>query len=222
MARRALVTALALAAAALLTGPARADSSVAIKNVSFQPSSVTIHPGETVTWTNMDSAPHTVTSDTPGAFDSSPSCNPGTGLGCLNNGNTFSHSFAQAGSFPYHCKVHSSMHGTITVSAPAPPPTQPAPGPTAAPTTRAPAATAAPTTAAPAITTTTAAVTTTVAPAAAEQATTSSTSSAAAGGQALATRKTGSGDSTGALGAVAAVLLAVVAGGGLFYRRRLG
>jgi plastocyanin len=35
----------------------------------------------------------------------------------LGNGDTYSHTFACLGSYPYHCSIHSSMHGTVTVSA---------------------------------------------------------------------------------------------------------
>jgi plastocyanin len=68
---------------------------------------VTISAGGTVTWTWRGSSSHTVTSDDNGAtFDSSPPRSSGT----------FSHTFPNAGSFPYHCEVHGLfMAGTITV-----------------------------------------------------------------------------------------------------------
>lgn len=49
------------------SGPA---STVAIKSYSFQPSTLTVSPGTTITWKNQDSVPHTVTSDSQGLFDS--------------------------------------------------------------------------------------------------------------------------------------------------------
>jgi plastocyanin len=62
--------------------------------------------GTTVTWTNGDAIPHTATSDT-GVWDS----------GILGPGQSFSFTFAQAGTFPYHCAIHgaASMSGTIVV-----------------------------------------------------------------------------------------------------------
>lgn len=62
--------------------------------------------GTTVTWTNNDSAPHTVSSTT-GVFES----------GNLNQGQTFSFTFDQAGTFPYFCRIHgaASMSGVIQV-----------------------------------------------------------------------------------------------------------
>ena len=84
--------------------PAAAGSAVSIASFSFQPAALTVAVGTTVTWTNNDSASHTVTADD-GSFES----------GRLANGGTFSQTFATAGTFAYHCAIHSSMKGTITV-----------------------------------------------------------------------------------------------------------
>lgn len=75
----------------------------------------TIKRGDTVTWTNLGNNPHSVTSDVIGAFDSNANCSPATTSACLQKGNEWSHKFDVAGVFPYHCKIHSSMTGTITV-----------------------------------------------------------------------------------------------------------
>ncbi len=94
----------------------------------FSPSSVTIHPGDTVQWT-WSSTGHSSTSGTPG--------NP-NGIwdsGILNQGAMFSHTFNTAGSFPYYCTPHGSccgMTGTVTVMNPMATPT-PTPTPTATP-----------------------------------------------------------------------------------------
>jgi plastocyanin len=79
---------------------------VAIKNFSFNPATVTAKVGESITWTNGDDAPHTVTFD-----DSSVG-----GSGSLNNGTSFSLAIAKAGTYTYHCKIHQSMKGTVTIS----------------------------------------------------------------------------------------------------------
>ena len=79
---------------------------IALVNFSFSPKDVTIKKGTTVTWTNQDSAVHTVTSDTP-LFDS----------GDLAQGKSFSYTFSTAGTFPYHCTPHkANMTGTIVVT----------------------------------------------------------------------------------------------------------
>ena len=83
---------------------AAAGSAASIANFSFQPATITIPVGTTVVWTNQDSAGHTVTADD-GSFKSDR----------LGSGVTFSHTFATAGSFAYHCAIHPSMKGTVTV-----------------------------------------------------------------------------------------------------------
>src|SRR5947209_1106227 len=65
----------------------------------FMPSTVTIHPGDTVQWT-WSSSGHSTTSGTP--------CTP-NGLwdsGIQNQGHTFSRTFNTVGSFPYFCTPH--------------------------------------------------------------------------------------------------------------------
>jgi plastocyanin len=73
---------------------------------AFGVNPLVITMGTTVTWTNTDAIAHTSTSDT-GVWDS----------GILAPGQSFSFTFAQAGTFPYHCAIHgaASMSGTIVV-----------------------------------------------------------------------------------------------------------
>lgn len=94
-------------AATANTAPAAATTStnsVTIANFAFAPKSITVAPGQRVTWTNKDGATHTVTEDK-GAWDSKN----------LPSGATFQHTFDQAGTFTYHCAIHSSMVGTVVV-----------------------------------------------------------------------------------------------------------
>ncbi len=102
---------------ALSASPASAASSVAITNFAYAPPSLTVPAGTSVAWTNQDPVGHSVTSDT-GAFDSSPSnCSPTLSSGCIPaSGGTFSFTFSTPGTFTYHCRVHSVMHGTIVVT----------------------------------------------------------------------------------------------------------
>jgi len=77
---------------------------VSIKDFAFgDPLEVAV--GTTVTWTNDDSVPHTVTQDGSGGFQS----------GKIDPGGTFSFTFDQAGSFAYHCEYHANMKSTVTV-----------------------------------------------------------------------------------------------------------
>jgi plastocyanin len=82
---------------------------VDIKDFAFNPVNLQIAAGTTVTWTNNDSAGHTVTADH-GTFDS----------GTLRKGDTFSFTFNEAGTFAYYCRPHGGkggqgMAGVITV-----------------------------------------------------------------------------------------------------------
>jgi plastocyanin len=132
-------TAVAFAGAAAAAAPAR----LSIVDFAFSPAAVSVPAGATVTWTNSGQSPHTVTSDN-GAFDSSPGCTYATG--CLNPGNAFSHTFTAPGTYTYHCRVHTTMHGTVTVTPGAPPTTAPpaTPPPTATPPPSTPPATTPP------------------------------------------------------------------------------
>ena len=80
-------------------------------NECFIPFDVSISVGDKITWSNDDSAAHTVTSGTPadgpdGNFDSS----------LFMAGNVFSITFNEAGDYPYYCMVHPWMIGIVQVS----------------------------------------------------------------------------------------------------------
>jgi plastocyanin len=104
-----------------------------ISNFSFSPDPLTIHVGDTLRWTNKDGTSHTVTADD-GSFTSQ----------SLGSQATFTHTFNAPGPVAYHCAIHPSMQGTITVAAVTT---------TAAPTTTTTAAPTTTTTAAPTTTT---------------------------------------------------------------------
>lgn len=79
-------------------------------NECYIPYHVTVSAGEEITWSNDDSAAHTVTSGTPsdgpdGLFDSS----------LFMAGGTFSVTLDEAGEYPYFCMVHPWMIGIVTV-----------------------------------------------------------------------------------------------------------
>jgi plastocyanin len=82
---------------------------------AYAPNPLEINVGDTVTWTNKDSQPHTVTSGSggqpDGKFDSSPNFNP-----LMLPQGIFSHTFNEAGEFPYYCGLHPNMVGTVMVS----------------------------------------------------------------------------------------------------------
>lgn len=83
---------------------------VDIANFAFEPAELVIAPGTEVTFTNSDSAPHTVTAGTddepmPDVFDS----------GVLQQGDTFTFVFEGPGEFAYFCDRHPPMTGTVVV-----------------------------------------------------------------------------------------------------------
>ncbi len=95
----------AAASAAPAAPAAPAGDSLSIANFAFAPATLKVKVGTAVTWTNNDGAPHTVTA-ADGSFAS----------GRLGTGASFSFTFATPGTYTYHCAIHSSMTGTITVS----------------------------------------------------------------------------------------------------------
>ena len=82
-------------------------NSVEIKGFAFNPGAITVAKGTTVTWTNEDSAPHTVTTtNAPVDFDS----------GRMSKGDTFSQTFDAAGTYEYYCSIHPNMKGKVIVT----------------------------------------------------------------------------------------------------------
>jgi plastocyanin len=86
------------------------SGSSTLTDTAYQPNPVQVSVGTTVTWTNDDAQPHTVSSGqnaTPdGTFDS----------GIMAPQGTFEHTFTEAGEFPYFCLLHPNMVGTVSVS----------------------------------------------------------------------------------------------------------
>jgi plastocyanin len=91
--------------AACSQSAAAGQVAVAIKDFAFGPADIQAKVGDTVTFTNGDSAPHTATLD-------DGSCSTGN----ISSGGSDGLMFTAAGTYPFHCKIHSQMKGTITVS----------------------------------------------------------------------------------------------------------
>ena len=91
------------------TGTSGSGTMVAISGYSFNPQTLRVSVGTTVTWTNMDTVAHSVVSGTPnqpsGLFQSS----------LLGNGQSFSYTFDTPGTYTYYCGPHPYMTGTIVV-----------------------------------------------------------------------------------------------------------
>ena len=85
---------------------AAGDPTDVISDFKFTPGSITVHVGDTITWVNDGPTAHSATAGD-GSFDT----------GVLQKGASASHTFAQAGTFAYACKIHPFMHGTVVVLA---------------------------------------------------------------------------------------------------------
>ncbi len=77
---------------------------IAVKDFMFNPATLTVKAGSTVTWSNMDDEPHTVVSDT-GMFKS----------GGMDTNESFSFKFDRPGIYHFTCSIHPRMVGTIIV-----------------------------------------------------------------------------------------------------------
>ena len=105
--RGAFAAALLLALASGLPGTAQAATlEVKIDNFTFSPQRLTVKAGATVTWTNRDDIPHTVTSSSK-VFRSN----------ALDTDDKYVFTFATPGVYEYFCSLHPHMTGTVVVEA---------------------------------------------------------------------------------------------------------
>ena len=107
--RRSIALVLAASLFLLMAGEARAatvDISIVGVSAGFDPTAATGAIGDTFHWTNNDSITHTTTQNGPLSLWTS---------GNLAGGDSFSKAIDFAGSYPYHCSIHTSMTGTVKV-----------------------------------------------------------------------------------------------------------
>ena len=107
LSRRQFLTSVAVmpVASGLATTANAQTHAVSIQNFRYSPSSLTISAGDTVSFTNLDNAPHTATSS---------DANLDTGTIARNQSADLT--FATAGTYTYICSFHRSMRGTIIVT----------------------------------------------------------------------------------------------------------
>ena len=84
--------------------PTTGVTRMTIQNMAFMSANIQVKVGTTVTWTNQDSVPHSVTFKN-GMKDS----------GLLYQGRSFSYTFRTPGTYQYYCTVHPYMVATVTV-----------------------------------------------------------------------------------------------------------
>ncbi|MFN8592443.1 MAG: cupredoxin family copper-binding protein [Thermomicrobiales bacterium] len=88
------------------TAAANAESAaVEIKGFAFNPPTITVPVGGSITWTNADNTPHTATALDRSVLQS----------GAIKSGASFTQTFNTAGTFDYFCEFHPNMKGTIVV-----------------------------------------------------------------------------------------------------------
>ena len=105
------ILALAVACGAAPTtaaAPAAGGAAVTYKSFQIEPKSIEVKTGQVVTWTNGDSAAHTVTARTPGSRS-------GTFDQKLAGNGTAKVTFGKAGTFDYFCELHPTMVGKVIV-----------------------------------------------------------------------------------------------------------
>lgn len=86
------------------TAMANPRATVEIHDFRFEPATLTVSAGTTVTWENEDDAPHTVT-DKSRSFRSA----------ALDTKDRFSYTFTEPGEFTYFCTLHPMMVGRVII-----------------------------------------------------------------------------------------------------------
>ena len=93
------------AASSDAAGSSAEPGAVTIADLTYSPADLAVAAGSEVTWTNDDTAPHTVTFDDDGVESSEE----------LKTGDSFSTTFEAAGTYAYTCAIHPDMKATVTV-----------------------------------------------------------------------------------------------------------
>jgi plastocyanin len=84
---------------------AKADATITMNRIEFEPQNITVKRGALVRWVNKDSVEHNVTAETNGEFKSDE----------FQNGGTFETELREAGKVTYVCTIHPGMTGSILV-----------------------------------------------------------------------------------------------------------
>jgi len=97
---------MALAATLILAGEAaaQAEHTVVMSNMSYGKIPAGLKVGDTITWTNRDTVPHTVTARDH-SFDLR-----------VAPGRSAKMTLAKSGAFPFFCTYHTMMRGTLTIA----------------------------------------------------------------------------------------------------------
>ncbi|WP_163511627.1 cupredoxin domain-containing protein [Fodinicola acaciae] len=122
-----------------VTPAAAATHSVSMRQYAYAPAALTITAGDTIRWTNYDTAQHDVTiTNGPVSFHGP----------LIGKGQSWTYTFGTAGTYSYVCSIHPDMKARIVVrpkavvssATPAPAPARPRPSASASPAVVAPSA----------------------------------------------------------------------------------
>lgn len=85
------------------------ENTITIKNFAFTPKIMTVKTGSIVRWENKDPAPHRIIFIDKDGRDTSPDSS------VLSSTQSWSNRFDKPGTYPYYCKIHPEMTGTVIV-----------------------------------------------------------------------------------------------------------
>jgi plastocyanin len=91
--------------------PALGVMQVSIRNYAYQPATIEVVWGTAVSWTNADTAVHSVV--LPHIIDSETDIRES---GPLSRGQSFTYTFFARGTFQYYCAEHPNMVGSVIVT----------------------------------------------------------------------------------------------------------
>lgn len=84
-------------------------NTVLISDYAFVPQTITVRGGEIVRWENRDATPHRI------MFTDATGRDTGVESSALSSSQSYSRKFETAGTYPYYCKIHPDMKGTVIV-----------------------------------------------------------------------------------------------------------
>ncbi|WAC04962.1 MAG: cupredoxin domain-containing protein [Methanoregula sp.] len=84
-------------------------NTITIKNFAFTPRTMTVKSGSIVRWENQDSAPHRI------IFVDKDGRDTTLDSTVLSSAQSWSNKFDKPGTYPYYCKIHPEMTGTVIV-----------------------------------------------------------------------------------------------------------
>jgi plastocyanin len=86
------------------------DNTVMVRDFAFTPQTITVKTGSIVRWENKDAVPHRIV-----FTDASGRDLPSGDNSLLTASQSYSRKFDTAGTYPYYCKIHPEMKGTVMV-----------------------------------------------------------------------------------------------------------